>query len=206
MKRRTAIKITAIGALAPKLDTLSPALGHLPTGAGGLARDDKLRFFTAEERELLDQLMEMIIPTDDHAPGAKAAEVSLFADLMVSTSGREVQKQWREGLMQMQEEARKSSLTEALAKSAAHEDHPTTDLERFFRTLKQMTVNGYYTSAIGIHQDLQYQGNTYLSAFPPCALNPIGPNQALEQGEKTRQAPRSRAPRGLSDEHRKQID
>src|SRR5437667_368907 len=112
----------------------------------------------------------------------------------------------REGLMQMQEEARKSSLTEALAKSAAHEDHPTTDLERFFRTLKQMTVNGYYTSAIGIHQDLQYQGNTYLSAFPPCALNPIGPNQALEQGEKTRQAPRSRAPRGLSDEHRKQID
>jgi len=37
MKRRTAIKITAIGALAPKLDTLSPALGHLPTGAGGLA-------------------------------------------------------------------------------------------------------------------------------------------------------------------------
>ena len=133
MKRRTAIKITAIGALAPKLDTLSPALGHLPTGAGGLARDDKLRFFTAEERELLDQLMEMIIPTDDHAPGAKAAEVSLFADLMVSTSGREVQKQWREGLMQMQEEARKSSLTEALAKSAAHEDHPTTDLERFFQ-------------------------------------------------------------------------
>ena len=58
----------------------------------------------------------------------------------------------------------------------------------------------------GIHQDLQYQGNTYLSAFPPCAINPIGPNQALEQGEKTRQAPRSRAPRGLSDEHRKQID
>ena len=56
MKRRTAIKITAIGALAPKLDTLSPALGHLPTGAGGLARDDKLRFFTAEERELLDSL------------------------------------------------------------------------------------------------------------------------------------------------------
>lgn len=206
MKRRTAIKITAIGALAPRLDPLSPALCHLPTGAGWRARDAKLRFFTAEERALLDQLMEMIIPTDDHAPGAKAAEVSLFADLMVSTGGREAQAHWREGLKQMQQEARKSSLTEALAKSAAHEDHPTTDLERFFQTLKQMTVNGYYTSAIGIHRDLQYQGNTYLSAFPLCALKPIGRNPPTEQGEKARQVPSSRAPNGLSDEHRKQID
>jgi Gluconate 2-dehydrogenase subunit 3 len=197
MKRRTAIKITAIGALAPKLDALGSALCHSPTGGGWLANDDKLRFFTAEERKLLDQLMEMIIPTDDHSPGAKAAEVSLFADLMVSTSSREAQKHWREGLKQMQEEAQKSSLAEALAKSAAHEDHPTTDLERFFRTLKHMTVNGYYTSAIGIHQDLQYQGNTYVSAFPGCDLNQIPRNQAVKQEEKTRQSPQPRAPRDL---------
>lgn len=206
MKRRTAIKITAIGALAPKLDALASALCHPPTGAGWLERDDKLRFFTAEERELLDQVMEMIIPADEHSPGAKAARVSLFADLIVSTSSMKAQKQWREGLKQMQEEARKSSLTEALAKSAAHEDSPTTDLERFFRTLKHMTVNGYYTSAIGIHQDLQYQGNTYLSAFPACALNQVGRKQAVEHGAKTPPTPQSRAPGGLSDDHRKQID
>lgn len=185
MKRRRAIKIAAIGAIAPKLNALESALCHSPTGAGGLANNDKLRFFTAEERQLLDQLMEMIIPADDHSPGAKAAQVSLFADLMVSTGGTDTQTHWREGLKQMQEEARKSSLTEVLARSAAHEDHPTTDLERFFRTLKQMTVNGYYTSAIGIHQDLQYQGNTYLSAFPGCDLNQIGRNQAGRPEETT---------------------
>ena len=189
MKRRTAIKITAIGALAPKLEALGSALGHSPAGAGRLASDDKLRFFTAEEGKLLDQLMEMIIPADDRSPGAKAAEVSLFADLMVSTSSREAQTHWREGLKQMQEEARKSSLAEALAKSAAHEDHPTTDLERFFRTLKQMTVDGYYTSAIGIHRDLQYQGNVYLRAFPGCDLHRMARNQAVKQEEKTRPAP-----------------
>ena len=205
MERRTAIKITAIGALAPQLDALGSALCHSPRSAGGPASDDKLRFFTAEEKELLDQLMEMIIPTDDHSPGAKAAEVSLFADLMVSTSSTEAQKHWREGLRQMQEEARKSSLTEALAKSAAHEDHPSTDLEHFFLTLKHMTVNGYYTSTIGIHQDLQYQGNTYLSAFPGCDLHQIGRKESVEQGEKKRQEPQPRAPGDLSDEHRKQI-
>ena len=34
--------------------------------------------------------------------------------------------------------------------------------------LKQMTVNGYYTSATGIHKEMEYVGNTYLAAFPEC--------------------------------------
>jgi hypothetical protein len=34
--------------------------------------------------------------------------------------------------------------------------------------LKQMTVNGYYTSSIGIHKDMEYVGNTYLAAYPEC--------------------------------------
>jgi hypothetical protein len=100
---------------------------------------------------------------------------------MVSTSSAAIQKQWRRGLKQMQEEAQKSSPAEALAKSAANEGHPTTDLERFFGALKQMTVNGYYTSAFGVHQDLQYQGNTYLTAFPGCTLKKIMNNQGPEQ-------------------------
>src|SRR5205823_12603870 len=96
MKRRRAIKITAVGALLPKLYALRSALCHSSSDAGGPASDDKLRFFTAEEKQLLDELMEMIVPADDHSPGAKAARVSLFADLMVSTSSVETQKQWRE--------------------------------------------------------------------------------------------------------------
>ncbi len=31
-----------------------------------------------------------------------------------------------------------------------------------------MTVDGYYTSKIGIHQDLEYKGNTAISEFPGC--------------------------------------
>ncbi|HTF24621.1 MAG TPA: gluconate 2-dehydrogenase subunit 3 family protein [Candidatus Limnocylindria bacterium] len=192
MKRRTAIRIVALSALASKLDAMGAGVC---AGKGWSASNYKLRFFTSEENELLDQLMEMIIPADNHSPGAHAAQVNLFADLMVSTSSAAIQKQWREGLKRMQEQAAKSSLAETLAKSAANEGHPTTDLERFFRALKHMTVSGYYTSAIGIHQDLQYQGNAYLTAFPGCARTQIPTNQAGVQREEARQAPQLRGPR-----------
>ena len=206
MKRRTAIKITALGALAPRLGALGLGLGRALTNLGRSESNLKLLFFTTKEKEFLDQLMEMIIPADHHSAGAQAADVSLFADLMVSTSGMEIQKHWREGLKQMQDEARKSSLAKALAKSAAHENHPTTELERFFRSLKHMTVNGYYTSAIGIHQDLQYQGNMYLTAFPGCAHHQLGGDLAPERAEKTQHAAQSGAPRNLADEPRKQSE
>ena len=161
MRRRTAIKVVALGALAFS--------GEFPLTAWS-AQKYELRFFTPEENALLEQLMEMVIPADAHSPGAREAQVSLFADLMVATSGEAIRKQWREGLKLMQEEAAQSSLAEALAKASAHEEHPTTSLEHFFAALKRMTVNGYYTSEIGIHQDLQYQGNTYLGQFPSCTL------------------------------------
>lgn len=65
-------------------------------------------------------------------------------------------------------EAKKSSLGEALAKAAKLSETPSSDLGQFFVALKQMTVNGYYTSEVGIHQDLGYIGNTYLPEFPGC--------------------------------------
>ena len=85
---------------------------------------------------------------------------------MVATSNDSIKEQWRDGVRLFQEAMANSSSAEALAQAAAHETHPTTDLERFFVALKQMTVNGYYTSEIGIHQDLEYIGNTYVAEFP----------------------------------------
>ena len=53
-------------------------------------------------------------------------------------------------------------------KIAQNEEHPSTPEERFFVAAKRATVDGYYTSAIGIHQDLEYQGNTAVAEFPGC--------------------------------------
>ena len=112
--------------------------------------------------------MEMIIPADSHSPGAHAAKTNLFADLMVASSDDSVKKQWQDGLRLIHEEAARSSLAEALRKAAVNEGNPQTDLETFFALLKQMTVDGYYTSETAIHQDMEYLGNTYLAAFPGC--------------------------------------
>ena len=167
MERRTALRIIALGAMTPQLDALGAATHcAMQEGTAWMPADYKLQFFTPAENELVDQLSEIIIPADAHSPGAHAAKVSLFADLMVATSSDAVKAQWRNGLHLFQEAAAKSSPATAIAEVAAHEQHPTSDLERFFIVLKVMTVNGYYTSEIGIHQDLEYIGNTYLDVFP----------------------------------------
>jgi hypothetical protein len=167
MERRTALRIIALGAMTPGLDALGAATPcSMQEGTAWTPADYKLQFFTPAENELVDQLAEIIIPADAHSPGAHAARVSLFADLMVATSNDSIKEQWRDGVRLFQEAMANSSPAEALAQAAAHETHPTTDLERFFVALKQMTVNGYYTSEIGIHQDLEYIGNTYVAEFP----------------------------------------
>jgi Gluconate 2-dehydrogenase subunit 3 len=170
MERRAVLKIVAFTALSQKLNALpGAAMGHMQAApAAPTATAYTLQFFTEEESRLLDQLMEMIIPADDHSPGAHEAQTNLFADLMVATSDNAVKKQWQEGIRLIREQAKGSSLAEALRGAALNEENPTTDLERFFVLLKQMTVNGYYTSATGIHKDMEYVGNTYLVAFPEC--------------------------------------
>ena len=170
MERRALLKLVALAAFSPKLNALEVAAA-CPGQADSVtppSSDYKLQFFTEDENKLLDQLMEMIIPADSHSPGAHATKTSLFADLMVATSDSEIKKQWRDGLRLIREEARSLSLTEALRKAAENEVNPKTDLERFFVLVKQMTVNGYYTSEVGIQGELGYIGNTYLAAFPEC--------------------------------------
>lgn len=164
MERRTALKIVALGALGPA-GTLGARGNSLP-GTAWTADNYRPRFFNPQEIELLDRLMEMIIPADEQSPGARAARVSLFADLMIATSADCLKKAWKTGLQLMRNESALSSPEQALAKSAVNEGNPRNDLERFYGRLKEMTVNGYYTSAIGIHRDLRYQGNTYVQSFP----------------------------------------
>jgi len=39
------------------------------------------------------------------------------------------------------------------------------DEERFFAELKTRTVHAYYTSRIGVHDELAFKGNTLLNEF-----------------------------------------
>jgi gluconate 2-dehydrogenase gamma chain len=41
---------------------------------------------------------------------------------------------------------------------------------RFFRLVKNLTADGYYTSRVGLIEELGYKGNTFLAAFPACSI------------------------------------
>ena len=41
---------------------------------------------------------------------------------------------------------------------------------RFFRLIKNLTADGYYTSRVGLLEELGYSGNTFRAAFPGCTV------------------------------------
>ena len=94
MERRAVLKIVALTALSQKLNALpGAAMNHMQAApAAPAATPYTLQFFSEQEIHLLDQLMEMIIPADDHSPGAHEAQTNLFADLMVAGSSDAVKK------------------------------------------------------------------------------------------------------------------
>ncbi len=170
MNRRTILKLIAAGVLPG------------PAGIVSLAQvSDAYRpyFFSAAEMALLDQLSEIILPADEHSGGSRAARVNRYIDVLVSESGVDTQDRWQEGLHEVERQATDSfgnpfvSCTPEqqqtlVARLASGEEHPKTAGERFFVLLKQATVDGYYSSKIGIHDELEYQGNTALAEFTGC--------------------------------------
>ena len=128
----------------------------------------QFQFFTPAEAELIETVMEKIIPQDDHSPGARKARVIEFADLMTATGPPLLKDDWRIGARLLAAELQTRDLDSWLASAAQNESNPQTVLDIFFRTLKQTTINGYYSSAVGIHEELHYQGNTYVAAFVGC--------------------------------------
>src|SRR5215469_15993647 len=56
-------------------------------------------FFTKDEFAMLDTLTDLIIPTDDHSPGAHAAGVAPYIDRTVAEAFLPEEKEsWRKGL------------------------------------------------------------------------------------------------------------
>jgi hypothetical protein len=145
----------------------------------GTAEAYRYAYFRPEQISTLEALAETIIPADEHSPGAKEARVIEYIDAMVADAPESVKRMWDGGLILANNMAQNSfgrpyhecSLQEQIAimsEFAGYENGRDTPEEKFFLLLKRTTIDGYYTSKIGIHQELQYQGNTALSEFPSC--------------------------------------
>jgi hypothetical protein len=135
------------------------------------------KFFTAAELDMVDELTDIIIPTDEHSPGAKAAKVAPYIDARLAEAFEDERRaRWRAGLKSVDalstelngkpfSKASPAERTAVVAKMASGERSPQTEAERFFVTLKAATVDAYYTSQIGIQREMEYKGNTLLQEF-----------------------------------------
>jgi hypothetical protein len=160
--RRALIRIGAAAALASQ---------------AGFAAVEPPKFFTAAEFAMLDELTELIIPADDHSPGARAANVAAYVDARLAEAFEPPEpEKWRAGLQLVDAlcqkmhdhafmEASPKQRTAVLSRMAENENHPKTPEQVFFGELKAATVHVYYTSKIGIHQEMEYKGNTMLREF-----------------------------------------
>jgi len=137
------------------------------------------KFFTTREFETVSRIADLIIPPTD-TPGAVAAGVPEYIDYVVSNN-RQHEKPMRQGIKWLHHQARKrhhkrfvelaeEQQIELLAplSDAVDRNEMKTECQRFFRTIKSMTADGYYTSPIGLVQELGYKGNTVLASFPEC--------------------------------------
>src|SRR6267142_2514265 len=189
ISRRAALKVIAVGVgSASALQILEndvlgqhkhPDMQMDRSPVASVPATEVARFFIPQEMETIAAISDLIIPTDEQSPGARAAEVSGFIDLMVNESPNEVKALWREGLAAVDRRSERQfsvafiradqeqqiSLLKTISRN---ERRPKTIEERFFVASKGLTVDAYYTSAIGIHQDLRYQGNAILKEFVGC--------------------------------------
>lgn len=121
--------------------------------------------FSADQDALLQELVELIIPTTD-TPGAKAAGVNQYIDRVLAMVSDVPEKEtFIAGLENMDRLSQKqfgnaflklSQKDQITLLQQMESEGRSTPGGSFFSLLKSMTIYGYYTSEIGASQELMY--------------------------------------------------
>jgi gluconate 2-dehydrogenase gamma chain len=188
VSRRDILKTLAIGAATGSVLQVIPA--KAAEFAHQAVRKEKAaspagkyapKYFSAHQYETLNWLCDTIVPKDDHSGGAVEAGAPEFIDLLTSEN-EEFQLRLGGGLvwldsfcvdryekpfMECSPDQRKQVLDLIAYRKNAKQDPTLRQGVVFFAFLRNMTMDGFYTSKIGI-ADLQYKGNESLSEFPGC--------------------------------------
>lgn len=126
----------------------------------------KLQSFAPEDYDLLGNLVDHIIPPSD-TPGAKQAGVHTIIDEMLADRPQE-QGILKSGLWRLRAVGfERMPQSEQVALLSGYEQ-ANGAAKTFFETLKSLTIDAYYSTEIGLVEELGYKGNTYLADFPGC--------------------------------------
>ncbi len=187
MDRRAAIKGVAVGVgtltSLPILNNVAAAQGHQHHVAVPLVAETVASrapsFLDKHQYATITGLASLIIPTDE-TPGAREAKVSEYIDMIVGESSNDVKRVYLDGLAWLDKTGNsrhKKKFIDLTNKQQveilteiSNIKNPTPENElqaKFFKGIKEITIDGFYTSKIGI-EELGYIGNTVLDEFPGC--------------------------------------
>jgi hypothetical protein len=168
-RRHALLTAGAAAAAAALPQTASAQVPKAPAAAG--------KFLTARELAILDEIAELIIPADAQSGGARAAKCAEFIDARLAESIDPLWRQsWKDDIAEIDAvcaqlfgkglldavPAQRQKLMETISKN---EKNPAVNVEHSFATIKWWVAEAYYTSQIGIHDELEYQGNVYIGDF-----------------------------------------
>ncbi len=140
-----------------------------------------LGFFDAHQMQTVAAACDRIIP-DTETPGAREAECHRFAERIVADHyGTAQQKRFVDGLVDLDQRSSRASQKLFVDQLPTAQDEVLAGVERdarasaqpnatFWRDLKYLTLYGYYTSRIGIQEELEVE--FYPGRFDGCV--PIG--------------------------------
>lgn len=188
--RREALRRIAAGAIGAASTPLwvaslsaqarAEAHAHAAASAAGAQAAWTPAVLTPHQNEAVIALSELIIPETD-TPGAKAALVNRFVDRVLSTASSAERDQFLQGLTWLDDRCRarvgkdvaaatSAELTALLTPLAEEGTRPVEDAPgvAFFHAIKSMTISGYYTTEIGLRQELGEDGRMVLPSFEGC--------------------------------------
>jgi hypothetical protein len=176
--RRLAVGGAAAAALPSWVETLSAfALDHAHThgqraAAAKTAAAWKPKVLTPHQNSTVITLSELIIPQTD-TPGAKAANVNRFIDGVLAERATDERTKFLAGLAALDERAKgefgkpfvdatPDQQTAMLTKLS------TPPVDEFFEAIKSMTIIGFYTSEVGMRQEMGDDGTLFFAEFRGC--------------------------------------
>jgi hypothetical protein len=119
------------------------------------------KIFSKEQLDLLAKLADIIIPATD-TPGAAQAGVALLIDGSCSRN-EALANAWKKALAWFAGQGSDHAAT--IARIAKEQG---TEGARYFKLLKDTTIDHYYATREGLHQELGWDANTYLAEFKGC--------------------------------------
>ena len=193
VNRRQAMRRLATGAVGvatsaawvDSLTALARQQAHAHAAAAAVALQDWTpRVLTARQNDAVIALTELIIPDTGPAPGtpgAKAARVNRFVDTVLQGAAPADREKFIKGLAWIDARSKTLFGKDFLAASAADQTALLTRISKegnpdgedpagteFFQAIKVLTINGYYTSEIGLRQELGDDGQLFMLQFPGC--------------------------------------